>query len=56
MRPRVLELLVQDGAEVTDVEEAGLRVEPRLLLEQRHGERAMDEEQWCDGERESTLD
>ena len=52
MRSELLELVVQHGAEVTDVEEARLRIEPRLLLELWHRERAVDEEQRSNGERD----
>ena len=39
------ELLAEDRGEVPGVEEAGLRIDPSFLLECRHAERAVDEEE-----------
>ena len=46
------ELLVQRRREVARVEEAGLRVDARLLLELRDAQRAVDEQQRRDRERD----
>ena len=51
-RSRALELLAQCAGEVAGVEESGLGVHPRLLLERRDAQRAVDQQQRCDGRRE----
>ena len=46
------QLLGEHGREVAGVEEAGLRVDARLLLELRHVQRAVDQEQRRERERD----
>ncbi len=49
---RATELLPQRTGEMAGVEEAGLGIDARLLLEGRDAERAVDQEQWRHGGRE----
>ena len=49
---RAVELLAERAREVPGVEEAGLRVEPSLLLQRRDAQRAVDEEERGHGHRQ----
>ena len=49
---RARELLAQRAGEVAGVEEPRLGVDTRLLLERRDAQRAVDQQQRCDGRRE----
>ena len=51
-RARAAELLAQRRREVAGVEEAGLRVDARLRLQRRHRERAVDQQQRGERERD----
>ena len=49
---RALELLPERACEVAGVEEPGLHVEPSLLLQRRHAQRAVHEDEGRDGHRQ----
>ena len=52
IRPRALELFSELCGEVAGVEEAGLRIDARLLLEGGNAQRAVDQEERGDGGRQ----
>ena len=49
---RACELLAEHRGEVPGVEETRLRIDAGLLLKRRHAQRAVDEEERCDRERD----